>query len=60
MPRLTPLHDEQPSKQEQQCRALGAEYHFCDDADDEDAPGFGADPFDIIAHREEHGIDNDA
>lgn len=49
--RLTRLHDEQPTKQERQCRELGADLYVDEDSNEE--PSCFADPFDILAHREE-------
>lgn len=58
MARVTPLHDEPPSKQEQQCRALGADLYIDHSEDDDDAPGYGSDPFDILAHKESQELDD--
>ena len=55
------LHDEFSTRQEQQIADLGADlYNLHDDGDiDADEPAYGADPFDIVAHREELGYELD-
>jgi hypothetical protein len=54
------LHDEAPTKQSQQCEAVGADlYPPEDDGENESEPAFGADPFDILAYREEQGLFTD-
>lgn len=52
MATTTRLSDEADTKQVQQCRELGADLYVDDDQDD-DEPGYGADPFDILAHKQE-------
>lgn len=55
--RIRPLLDEQ-SKQANQCRELGADLYLNEETEDEadcDEVGWGSDPFDILAHREEQG-----
>lgn len=44
------LHDEAPSKQDVQCQELGADFY---PEDEENEPAYGADPFDILAHKQE-------
>lgn len=53
------LHDEPPTKQEQECALLGENFYPDEEDAADDEPAFGADPFDIVSHREEHGIVND-
>ncbi len=54
--KLRHLVDELPTKQDAHVRSLGDLYiDQCDEFDaDGDLP-FGADPFDILAHRQEQG-----
>lgn len=57
--RVLRLHDEPPTKQEQQCQQLGDDLYTTGDEDDADEPAYGADPFDILAYREEQGLSTD-
>lgn len=58
--RVLRLHDEPPTKQQQQCELVGAELYPDEDAADaDDEPAYGADPFDILAYREEQGLSTD-
>lgn len=53
--RIRPLLDEQ-TKQSNQCRELGADLYNDNDEDNEaDSDMFGADPFDILAFKQEQG-----
>lgn len=58
MPRRIALIDEVATRQDQQVQALPEFYIELDsnDDDDETEPGYGSDPFDIVAHREEQGL----
>jgi hypothetical protein len=53
--RTRTLIDEVPSSQDLQCQQLGAEYFNTEPDDEEDAPSYGADPFDILAHKQSQG-----
>lgn len=54
MATIRPLHDEAPTKQDIQCRDLGADLYPDGDPDEySDELEFGADPFDILAHKQE-------
>jgi hypothetical protein len=60
MSRRIALIDEVPTRQEQHLAQVGADLYVEVESDcDEEEPSYGADPFDIVAHREELGLLND-
>ena len=52
--RIRPLLYEVPTQQDAQLNMLSNLYPEDDDTDDGE-PAFGADPFDILAHKEDKG-----
>lgn len=50
--RTQPLVDDD-THQSAQLRELGADLYI--DGDEDDEPAYGADPFDILAHKQEQG-----
>jgi hypothetical protein len=52
------LNDELPTRQERQCEQFGVD-HLADNSDSPEDIAWGSDPFDIVAHREAHGLGND-
>jgi len=51
------LIDEIATRQDVQCQQLNAD-NLVDEDEDVESIAWGADPFNIIAHREEHGLTN--